>query len=168
VVFLDEPTAGLDPRGRLALWEQIKAIRDDGAAVLLTTQYLEEADQLADSIVIIDKGRAVAGGTADELKAQLQRDVLEVTFADDDSRAAAEKVLDAETLTIIDESTLHLSVSTATDSMTALRRVQDGGIGIAGFELRRPTLDDVFIDLTGGPADRDVGSGADEGEEQTG
>jgi ABC-2 type transport system ATP-binding protein len=116
-IFLDEPTTGLDPRGRSALWDQIRAIRDDGAAVVLTTQYLEEADHLADTIVVIDRGRAVATGTADELKARLERDVLEIALADPADRDAA----------------------LAAD------------VDIADFQLRRPTLDDVFIELTGEP-----------------
>jgi len=153
-VFLDEPTAGLDPRGRLALWEQIRAIRDDGAAVVLTTQYLEEADQLADSIVVIDHGKAVAVGTTAELKSQLERDVLEVTVADAGQREAAESAIGIDGATAIDERTLRVAVSDAADSLAALRRVEEAGVDVADFQLRRPTLDDVFIELTGEPTGR--------------
>jgi ABC-2 type transport system ATP-binding protein len=150
-IFLDEPTTGLDPRGRSALWDQIRAIRDDGAAVVLTTQYLEEADHLADTIVVIDRGRAVAAGTADELKARLERDVLEIALADPAGREAALAALGAEAVTPIDERTLHLTVSSAAGSLAALRRLEAAAVDIADFQLRRPTLDDVFIELTGEP-----------------
>jgi len=153
-VFLDEPTAGLDPRGRLALWEQIRAIRDDGAAVVLTTQYLEEADQLADSIVVIDHGKAVAVGTTAELKARLERDVLEITVADAGQREAAESAIGIDGATAIDERTLRVAVSDAAGSLAALRRVEEAGVDVADFQLRRPTLDDVFIELTGEPTSR--------------
>jgi ABC-2 type transport system ATP-binding protein len=151
-IFLDEPTTGLDPRGRSALWDQIRAIRDDGAAVVLTTQYLEEADQLADAIVVIDRGRAVAAGTAEELKARLERDVLEIALAGPADRSAALEALGEQAATPIDERTLHLTVSSAADSLAALRRLETAGVDIADFQLRRPTLDDVFIELTGEPA----------------
>jgi ABC-2 type transport system ATP-binding protein len=119
---------------------------------VLTTQYLEEADQLADAIVVIDRGRAVATGTAEELKARLERDVLEIALADAADREAALATLGAEPVTPIDERTLHLTVTSAADSLAALRRLETAGVGIADFQLRRPTLDDVFIELTGEPA----------------
>jgi len=150
-IFLDEPTTGLDPRGRSALWDQIRAIRDDGAAVVLTTQYLEEADQLADTIVVIDRGRAVAAGTAGELKARLERDVLEIALAGPADRSAALEALADEAATSVDERTVHLTVSSAADSLAALRRLEAAGVDIVDFQLRRPTLDDVFIELTGEP-----------------
>jgi ABC-2 type transport system ATP-binding protein len=148
-IFLDEPTTGLDPRGRLALWEQIREIRDDGAAVVLTTQYLEEADRLSDEIVVIDHGRAVARGTTAELKAQLERDVLEVTLVDPARRATAVGVLGPDDTTVVDERTLHLAVGRAEDALAALRRIGEAGLAVADFQLRRPTLDDVFIEITG-------------------
>ena len=162
-IFLDEPTAGLDPRGRLALWEQIRSIRDDGAAVVLTTQYLDEADQLADRIIVIDHGAAVAQGTTDELKAQLERDVLEITVSDERQADAAVAALGVEGITRVDARTLHLSVSEVDDSLTALRRIQEAGIAVADFQLRRPTLDDVFIEITrdpGRPQDHEDASDA--------
>jgi len=151
-IFLDEPTTGLDPRGRQALWEQIRAIRDGGAAVVLTTQYLEEADQLADSIVVIDRGSIVASGTTAELKARLERDVLEIRLAHSGQTAAAAAAIDAEGVLVVDERTLHLPVTDTPGSLTALRRVEAAGVEVADFQLRRPTLDDVFIELTGQPA----------------
>ena len=159
-IFLDEPTTGLDPRGRAALWDQIRAIRDGGAAVLLTTQYLEEADRLADDIVVIDRGSTVAEGTAAELKSRLERDVLEVTVSEAAQRDAAMSAMGADGVSAVDERTLHLAVSTADDSLAALRRVGEAGIGLADFQLRRPTLDDVFIEITGSPTQPDASSNA--------
>jgi ABC-2 type transport system ATP-binding protein len=150
-VFLDEPTAGLDPRGRQALWEQIAAIRDGGTAIVLTTQYLEEVDRLADNIVVIDRGVAVASGTADELKAQLDRDVFEVTLVDAGQRDAALAAMGTGGVNVTDARTLHLSVTSASDSLASLRRLDQAGIAVADFQLRRPTLDDVFIEITGQP-----------------
>jgi ABC-2 type transport system ATP-binding protein len=151
-IFLDEPTTGLDPRGRAALWDQIREIRDGGAAVVLTTQYLEEADQLADTIVVIDQGRVVAAGTADDLKARLERDVLEITLTDETDRAAVAVALGSDDASTIDGDTVHLTVASTADSLAALRRIEGAGVAIADFQLRRPTLDDVFIELTGEPA----------------
>jgi ABC-2 type transport system ATP-binding protein len=134
------------------LWDQIRAIRDDGAAVVLTTQYLEEADQLADRIVVVDRGAAVASGTANELKARLERDVLEIAVARADDRRAALAALGADAAVPIDDRTVHLTVSSAAASLAALRCLAEAGVDIADFQLRRPTLDDVFIELTGEPA----------------
>ncbi len=161
-VFLDEPTTGLDPRGRLAIWEEIRAMRDAGTAVVLTTQYLEEADQLADQVIIIDHGGVVAAGTSAELKARLERDVLEISVAEPARRDAAMAVLEQGRARAIDEQTIHLSVATPGDSLAALRRIDEAGVELADFQLRRPTLDDVFIEITGQPA-----SGAAEDDEVT-
>ena len=158
-IFLDEPTTGLDPRGRMALWDRIRAIRDGGAAIVLTTQYLEEADRLADEIIVIDHGRAVAQGTTAELKARLERDVLEVTLADADQVAATVTALGPDGVTVAGERIVHLSVSTAADSLAALGRVEMAGIRVADFQLRRPTLDDVFIEITGGRSDQEHETG---------
>jgi ABC-2 type transport system ATP-binding protein len=152
-IFLDEPTTGLDPRGRAAIWAEIRAMRDAGAAVVLTTQYLEEADQLADDILIIDRGAVVASGTSDKLKRQLGRDVLEVTVADPDHREAALDAVGATDSATVDARGLRLPVSGPAESFEALRRLDEAGIELADFQLRRPTLDDVFIEITGRPAD---------------
>ena len=151
-IFLDEPTTGLDPRGRAVIWEEVRAIRDAGAAVVLTTQYLDEADQLADRIMIIDRGAVVAAGTSAELKARLGRDVLEVTVTEPEQLASAlAAVADARALAV-DEGTLHVAVASVDDSLAVLRRLDEADVALADFELRRPTLDDVFIEITGRPA----------------
>jgi ABC-2 type transport system ATP-binding protein len=150
-IFLDEPTAGLDPRGRLAIWDEIRAMRDAGAAVVLTTQYLEEADQLADRILIIDRGVEVAAGTSAELKAQLGRDVLELTVVDAQRREEAIATVGTAGAVAVDERTVHLAVAGPEESLAALRRIGEAGIELADFQLRRPTLDDVFIEITGQP-----------------
>jgi ABC-2 type transport system ATP-binding protein len=150
-IFLDEPTAGLDPRGRLAIWDEIRAMRDAGAAVVLTTQYLEEADQLADRILIIDRGVEVAAGTSAELKAQLGRDVLELTVVDAQRREEAIATVGTADAVAVDERTVHLAVAGPEESLAALRRIGEAGIELADFQLRRPTLDDVFIEITGQP-----------------
>jgi len=150
-LFLDEPTTGLDPRSRAEIWEAIRSLAAQGTAVVLTTQYLDEADQLSDEIVVIDRGRVVGAGTAAELKSSLERDVLEVTVADPATRARAAALLDGAEVVMVDDTTLQLPVSQPADSLAALRRVQDAGIGIADFQLRKPTLDDVFLALTGEP-----------------
>jgi ABC-2 type transport system ATP-binding protein len=150
-IFLDEPTAGLDPRGRLAIWDEIRAMRDAGAAVVLTTQYLEEADQLADRILIIDRGVEVAAGTSVELKAQLGRDVLELTVVDAQRREEAIATVGTAGAVAVDERTVHLAVAGPEESLAALRRIGEAGIELADFQLRRPTLDDVFIEITGQP-----------------
>ena len=150
-LFLDEPTTGLDPRSRAEIWGAIRSLASQGTAVVLTTQYLDEADQLSDDIVVIDRGRVVGEGTAAELKSSLERDVLEVTVAEAGTRDRAAGLLDGSEVVAIDETTLQLPVNRPADSLAALRRVQDAGIEIADFQLRKPTLDDVFLALTGEP-----------------
>jgi ABC-2 type transport system ATP-binding protein len=148
-LFLDEPTTGLDPRSRAEIWEAIRDLASQGTAVVLTTQYLDEADQLSDDIVVIDRGRVVGEGTAAELKSSLERDVLEVTVTEPASRDRAAALLNETGVVAIDDTTLHLPVNRPADSLAALRRVQDAGIEIGDFQLRKPTLDDVFLALTG-------------------
>jgi len=150
-LFLDEPTTGLDPRSRAEIWNAIRSLASQGTAVVLTTQYLDEADQLSDDIIVIDRGRVVGEGTAAELKSSLERDVLEVTVAEAGTRDRAAGLLDGSEVVAIDETTLQLPVNRPADSLAALRRVQDAGIEIADFQLRKPTLDDVFLALTGEP-----------------
>ncbi|KQO81914.1 ABC transporter [Frigoribacterium sp. Leaf263] len=154
VLFLDEPTTGLDPRSRLALWDIITSLVDGGTTVLLTTQYLEEADRLADDISVIDGGAVIAEGTADQLKAQVGGHRLVVALVDETRSAQAVEVLrrhgDNEPAIDADGRQLEVAV---TDGPTALQRTL-ADLGAAGIELhdagmRRPTLDDVFLQLTG-------------------
>ncbi|MFP4324133.1 MAG: ATP-binding cassette domain-containing protein [Anaerolineales bacterium] len=154
VLFLDEPTTGLDPRTRLDLWEFIRELVRDGATLLLTTQYLEEADALADNIVVLDEGKVIAEGSAEELKARMGNDVLQVRIAQPDQTQQAHDVLKntATETPQIDENTgwINLRVADGTQSLLeAVRALDDANIGIEDISLRRPTLDDVFLSLTG-------------------
>ena len=147
-LFLDEPTTGLDPRSRREVWDEIRLLASRGTAVVLTTQYLDEADQLADRIVLIDRGRIVASGTPAQLKNELKRDVLQITVASaKDLGAAATVLADPEAVTI-DETTLHVPVAAPAASLAMLRKIEDAGIPLEDFQLRKPTLDDVFLALT--------------------
>ncbi|MEV7097856.1 ATP-binding cassette domain-containing protein [Amycolatopsis sp. NPDC051045] len=154
VVVLDEPTTGLDPGGRLDTWAVIKELVADGTTVLLTTQYLEEADQLADSIVVIDHGRVIARGTADELKAQIGGERLELVVA-----SAADLPITLDVLREVgtgepsgDDHTRRAEILVDTGPkalIEALRRLDSHGITVQDVGLHRPTLDDVFLSLTG-------------------
>jgi ABC-2 type transport system ATP-binding protein len=142
VIFLDEPSTGLDPRSRLAVWEAVQALADEGATILLTTQYLEEADRLAGRIAVINEGRIAAQGTAQELKARVGEETLELWFADEPARAAAE--------TRVGGRAEGLSLRLPAGGPDDVRRVLDtlDGIAIARLELHKPTLDEVFLALT--------------------
>ena len=157
-LFLDEPTNGLDPRSRAELWDAIGRLASQGTAIVLTTQYLEEADRLADNIVIIDEGKVVASGGPETLKRDLERDVLEVHVADEaDVTAALDIIGPTEGLsTDVDARRIGIPVGDgASRSLDLLRRLQEGGVSISDFQLRRPTLDDVFLGLTGSPIDNE-------------
>ncbi len=152
-VFFDEPTTGLDPRSRAELWEAILGLARSGAAIVLTTQYLEEADRLADEIVLIDEGREIARGTPEQLKRGLERDVLEIHFADAPAFEAGVELLHDQSLSESDADgqLIQIAVGGSTGaSLGILRRLDDAGIQLADFQLRRPTLDDVFLTLTKG------------------
>jgi ABC-2 type transport system ATP-binding protein len=154
VLFLDEPTTGLDPRSRLGMWEFIADLVSDGTTILLTTQYLEEADRLADRMVVIDKGKVIARGTADELKAQVGGERLELTVATVQQLAVAAEVLAplAQAELQRDEQTrrLALPVTGGIETLAeALRRLSGTTVQVLDIGLRRPDLDDVFLILTG-------------------
>jgi ABC-2 type transport system ATP-binding protein len=154
ILFLDEPTTGLDPRSRLEMWELIEELVSGGTTVLLTTQYLEEADRLADQIVVIDRGQAIARGTADELKAQIGGERLVVTVGPADDLTVAARALRTHgtgEATIDAEARLVgvPVVRTAGLVARAVRDLDDASIEIVDLEVRRPTLDDVFLTLAG-------------------
>jgi len=128
VIFLDEPTTGLDPRSRNAVWDAVKALADGGTTILLTTQYLEEADRLADRIAVLSQGRIAALGTADELKARVGRETVELFFAEGES--------------------LKLPVDGAEDVRRILDDLADRGLPATRIALHKPTLDEVFLALT--------------------
>ena len=147
VLFLDEPTTGLDPASRFDLWDVIEALVGDGTTVLLTTQYLEEADRLADNIVVINEGLIAAEGTATELKARLGDTVIEFEFADADAAASAAAALDGETTA---STVVRVVMTNGPDTLRdALNRLDAAGIAASHVALQSPTLDDVFLTLTG-------------------
>ena len=164
VLFLDEPTTGLDPRSRTELWEVLRGLVADGTTVLLTTQYLEEADQLADNIIVIDKGRIIAEGTPTQLKDQAGAAsvVVTVTAADDlDEATAVVRRFSPELH--VDRGARRITASTTgLDDMVAIgTAVSSSGIAIDDLGLQRPTLDDVFLRLTGHRAEDPDGDGAE-------
>ncbi|MEO8688225.1 MAG: ATP-binding cassette domain-containing protein [Solirubrobacteraceae bacterium] len=152
VLFLDEPTTGLDPRSRVGLWETIEGLVADGTTVLLTTQYLDEAERLADRIAVIDRGRVIADGTADELKDRVGGEGLEVHLSDraDATRAAEALAPMSGEPPQIEGETVRVPVDQRNGAiMEAVRRLDDAGVGVEDLGVRRPTLDDVFLSLTG-------------------
>ena len=169
VLFLDEPTTGLDPRSRLAMWELIEELGEDGTTVLLTTQYLDEADRLAERIVVIDAGGVIANGTADELKDQIGGDRISVVIANADNAVRAMSALRSLCTSdvVIDDTGRGLSASIMSgDRMVpaAIRALDDAGVDVLDVEVRRPTLDDVFLDLTGHAAEDQPDDDATAGE----
>lgn len=151
-LFLDEPTTGLDPRSRAEVWGSVRELAAAGTAIVLTTQYLEEADQLADEILVLDQGCTVATGTPEALKKNVGRDVLEIHVESDAGVTIAQGLLGPDEGAVVDVDSQQLDVSItagATQSLALLRRLEDGGVTISDFQLRRPTLDDVFLALTG-------------------
>ncbi|WP_055481254.1 ATP-binding cassette domain-containing protein [Sphaerimonospora mesophila] len=151
VLFLDEPTTGLDPRSRTDLWGVVRRLQDDGVTVLLTTQYLEEADQLADDIVVFDHGRVIASGTPDELKATTGAQVLEVRPAEAARLGLVEQVV-AEVLGAVPKVTggqVSAAVRDPAVVPAVVRRLDDLGVVAAELSLRKASLDEVFLALTG-------------------
>ena len=156
ILFLDEPTTGLDPRSRLGMWDVIKQLVNEGTTVLLTTQYLEEADQLASKIVVIDTGRVIAEGTADQLKSRIGGDRIELEIPQGVDVEAAKVALSkaASGEIVVDDRRLSAPVTNGSTSLIeAVRSFDAAGIRIEDIALRRPTLDDVFLSLTGHAAE---------------
>ncbi|GAB3655554.1 daunorubicin resistance protein DrrA family ABC transporter ATP-binding protein [Nocardioides korecus] len=154
VLFLDEPTTGLDPRSRTSMWDVIRGLVSGGTSLLLTTQYLEEADLLADNIVVVDHGRVLAEGTADQLKAQVGGERVHVTLSDADRLGRAEELLTPLAVGPVvrepERRSLLVPVSGGAAQLSqALRLLDAEGIALDDVGLRRPTLDDVFLTLTG-------------------
>jgi ABC-2 type transport system ATP-binding protein len=174
VLFLDEPTTGLDPRSRLAMWDTIRSLAAGGTTLLLTTQYLDEADELADEIVVIDQGVVIAAGTAEELKGRVGGDVLEFTVPDrariDDAVTAVGKICGAEPQ--MDAETGMISVGVGGRGSEALieavRGLDGAGVETRGLMLRRPSLDDVFMALTGHAAEETGQQGKRRGRRRAG
>jgi ABC-2 type transport system ATP-binding protein len=167
ILFLDEPTSGLDPRSRIGLWETIEGRVAEGTTVLLTTQYLDEADRLAGRISVIDRGRVIAEGSSDELKDQVGGERLDVTLEDTSHTEAAIAALEpiaAERPALIDGA-VQMPVRNRHGAIAeAVRRLDEAGVGIEDVAMHRPTLDDVFLAVTGrAAAERDEEDGDAEG-----
>jgi ABC-2 type transport system ATP-binding protein len=159
LIFLDEPTTGLDPRSRNQVWEIVRALVAGGTTVLLTTQYLDEADQLADRIAVIDHGRVIAEGTTGELKASVGAGALHVRVADILQRSAASEVLEralgVDVVIESDPAALSARVSDHARVAAALPALHEAGIEVGTFAFGQPSLDEVFLTLTGRPAEPD-------------
>jgi ABC-2 type transport system ATP-binding protein len=152
VLFLDEPTTGLDPVSRITLWEEVRRLRDEGTTVFLTTQYLEEADQLADRVGIINAGRIVAEGTPAVLKAEVGSPHLDLVFAEGTDLAQAREVMGRFGEHRLPSESCHLSIAIpagAAEIAPVVRALDEAGLLVAALELVQPTLDDVFVDKTG-------------------
>lgn len=150
VIFLDEPTTGLDPASRLRLWEIVETMVDDGTTVLLTTQYLDEADRLADSITVLAAGRVVASGTAEELKAQVGQRTVTVTLADPQDAKRALDAIAATGLSPTHDEDRHLitaPVEASRELAVIVRALDDANVEVSEFSLGEPTLDDVYLTL---------------------
>ncbi|HEX7146671.1 MAG TPA: ATP-binding cassette domain-containing protein [Actinomycetota bacterium] len=162
VLFLDEPTTGLDPRSRFSLWDVIRELVSDGTTLLLTTQYMEEADRLADHVAVIDGGRVIAEGTTDELKSRVGGDLLALRVADRGRTAeAADAIADLGSgapQVVAEAGEVSLPVAQGASLLAeVVRRLDAAGLEISDLALRRPTLDDVFLALTGHVAEAEAG-----------
>ena len=147
ILFLDEPTTGLDPGSRRVLWDEIKRLRDNGVTIILTTQYLEEADELADRIAIIDEGLVVAEGTSDELKASIGGDVITFSFENKDDLENAKNILKN---TVQEKKELRITVEDGASKIPGyLKELSSNGVEVSSVSASKPTLDDVFLEVTG-------------------
>ena len=147
ILFLDEPTTGLDPGSRRVLWDEIKRLRDNGVTIILTTQYLEEADELADRIAIIDEGLVVAEGTSDELKAAIGGDVITFAFENNNDLENAKNILKN---TVQEENELRITVEDGASKIPGyIRELSSNGVEVSSVSASKPTLDDVFLEVTG-------------------
>ena len=156
LMFLDEPTTGLDPRSRTQVWEIVRALVAEGTTVLLCTQYLEEADQLADGIAVIDRGRVIAEGTPGHLKASVGSGTLHVRLLDPGQRPEAARLLDGPLGPVVlepDPTRLSAACSDAEQAALAVAGLTRSGVGLADFSLGQPSLDEVFLALTGRTAE---------------
>jgi ABC-2 type transport system ATP-binding protein len=161
LMFLDEPTTGLDPRSRNQVWDIIRALAAGGTTILLCTQYLDEADRLADGIAVIDHGKVIAEGTPAQLKASVGGGALHIRLLDPEQRPEAERVLASELGTVHlepDPAALSSPCATADRVGEVLSALSRADIGVAGFALGQPSLDEVFLALTGRPAEEDGGT----------
>jgi ABC-2 type transport system ATP-binding protein len=158
VMFLDEPTTGLDPRSRNQVWDIIRALVAEGTTILLCTQYLDEADRLADGIAVIDHGRVIAEGTPGQLKASVGLGALHVRLLDPDQRPEAQRVLSRELDAVHlepDPAGLSAPCADSDRAAEAIAELSRSGVGVANFSVGQPTLDEVFLALTGHPAEEE-------------
>ena len=156
LMFLDEPTTGLDPRSRNQVWDIVRALTGQGTTVLLCTQYLEEADQLADRIAVIDHGHVIAEGTPAQLKASVGRGALHVRLLDPEQRPRAAELLGDAAHLLPDPAALSLPGAGAEEASEAIAALVAAGVGVAGFSLGQPSLDEVFLALTGHTAEAET------------
>jgi ABC-2 type transport system ATP-binding protein len=157
ILFLDEPTTGLDPRSRNQVWDLVRRIADEGTTVLLTTQYLDEADRLAERLAVIDHGRVIAEGTSRDLKASVGASALHVRFGSADQCARARelvtRVLGQEVLPVNDPTALTARLADPAQAAAVLTVLTQDSVDVAEFSVGHPTLDEVFFALTGHPAE---------------